>query len=107
MSDMIHIPEGSYAVIFIADLADDTGYGEMANRMVELAQTMPGYIAVESQRGAAGRGITVSYWETEADILNWKRNTEHLEAQRTGRKRFYSQFTLQVAKVERSYHMKK
>ena len=102
---LIKIPAGSYAVIFIADLVDSEGYGQMADRMVELAETMPGFIAVESERGSTKRGITVSYWETEEDILHWKRNGEHLEAQRTGHKRFYSQFTLQVAKIERSYTM--
>lgn len=37
----------------------DNGYGEMANRMVELAEQQPGFIGVESARDDVG--ITVSY----------------------------------------------
>ena len=79
----------------------------MAARMVELAQTMPGYLGIEAARNADGFGITVSYWESEEAIANWKKNAEHLEAQRRGRAEWYSQFEVRVAKVERSYAMKK
>ena len=51
------------------------------------------------------RGITVSYWRSLEDIRHWKRNAEHLEAQRRGRTEWYSRFELRVAKVERAYAM--
>ena len=75
--------------------------------MEELAETMPGYIGVESARGEDGFGITVSYWESEAAIANWKRQAEHLEAQRQGRAEWYNEYTVRVAKVERTYGMQK
>ena len=93
-----------YAVIFTSQrTADDAGYGKMADRMVELAAQQPGYLGVESVRGADGLGITVSYWKDEASIRHWKRQAEHLEAQALGRKQWYQAYELRVAKVERAY----
>lgn len=44
-----------YAVIFTSKRTDaDRGYDHMAARMVELAATMPGFLGVESVRGADG-----------------------------------------------------
>ena len=65
---------------------------------------MPGYLGIESARGADGVGITVSYWASEADIANWKRHTEHRTAQDRGKKQWYEHYELRVAKVERAYN---
>lgn len=93
-----------YAVIFTSQqTADNAGYGDTADRMMELAAQQPGYLGVESTRDAAGLGITVSYWESEHAILLWKANAEHTIARETGRKKWYSHYELRVAKVERAY----
>ena len=96
-----------YAVIFPNQRRDDgdRGYGAMADRMVALAASMPGYLGIESVRGADGFGITVSYWKDEAAIRNWRENAEHAEARRLGRAQWYADFELRVAKVERAYGM--
>lgn len=79
-----------YAVIFSHQRTDgDHGYADMAAQMEALAKTMPGYLEFESARNKDGSGITVSYWETEAAILNWKKNAEHLQAQSKGRAEWY------------------
>lgn len=97
-----------YAVIFSSHRKEgDNGYGEMATRMEELAATMPGFIGIESARGDDGFGITVSYWESEEAIANWKKHAEHRIAQARGRERWYSDYTVRVAKVERAYTMNK
>jgi len=92
-----------YAVIFTSQrsAADAAGYDLMAARMVELAAQQPGYLGVESARGADGLGITVSYWRDLESIAAWKANAQHQVAQRSGRERWYSGFSLRVAKVER------
>ena len=92
-----------YAVIFTSvrtDL-DTTEYADTAERMVELAQRQPGFLGVESARDEVG--ITVSYWRDEASIKAWKQQAEHREAQRLGRERWYADYRLRVAKVERDY----
>lgn len=95
-----------YAVIFSSQRTEgDNGYGKMGDRMVELAAQQPGYLGVESVRGSDGFGITVSYWESEVAIRNWKANAEHLDAQAQGHARWYEHFELRVACVERAYAM--
>ncbi len=73
----------------------------MAERMMSLATEQPGFLGVESARGADGFGITVSYWESRAAIAAWKSHAEHLVAQRMGRETWYAAFRLRVCRVER------
>ena len=99
------LPEPPYfAVIFSSQrIGPDAGYSAMADRMVELAASQPGYLGIESTRGADGFGITVSYWRSEADILAWKRQSEHSIARQQGRERWYGHFEMRIARVERAY----
>lgn len=97
-----------YAVIFTNQRAEsDRGYQETAAAMEELAATMPGYVGFEAARGEDGFGIAVSYWESEEAIANWKRQVEHLAAQKRGRDEWYKDYTVRVARVTREYSMKK
>lgn len=91
-----------YAVIFTSVKAERTeGYVETANRMVELASEQNGFLGVESAREDIG--ITVSYWSDLESIKVWKANSEHLVAQKHGRKFWYDSFRVRISKVEREY----
>lgn len=94
-----------YAVIFasVRTPQDDQGYGTAAERMAQLASEQPGYLGVDSVRAANGVGITVSYWVSEAAIVAWRRNAEHTIVREQGRKSWYQEYELRVAKVERAY----
>ena len=93
-----------YAVIFSSQQSQDTdGYDAMALRMETLAAHQPGYLGIESARGANGFGISVSYWDSLDAIRAWKAHAEHRIAQETGRKRWYRSYTLRVCKVEYQY----
>ena len=95
-----------YAVIFTSQrTAGDDGHADMAANMVALAQQQPGFLGVESVRGADGVGITVSYWTSEDAITGWRQHAEHSLAREQGRERWYGQFSVRVAKVERAYGM--
>lgn len=92
-----------YAAIFASvRTVGDQGYEAMDARMSELAAKQPGFLGVEAARDAQGFGITVSYWRSIEDIAAWKRNAEHLLAQKLGREKWYAGFRLRVAKVERA-----
>jgi heme-degrading monooxygenase HmoA len=92
-----------YAVIFSSQRTEgDSGYSQMAERMVELASQQPGFLGVESVRGTDGFGITVSYWASSEAIAAWKANIEHLAAQEMGKQNWYEHYELRVAKVERA-----
>ena len=75
----------------------------MADAMGNLAAQQPGFLGMESTRDAQGLGITVSYWRDEAALLNWKAVAQHALAQKLGKEKWYSHYTLRVAKVERHY----
>jgi heme-degrading monooxygenase HmoA len=93
-----------YAVIFTSQRTEgDRGYGQMAERMVELAAQQPGFLGVESVRSADGFGITVSYWESEEAIAAWKTHLEHKPAQEAGKRVWYADYQLRIARVEREY----
>lgn len=95
-----------YAVIFRSQRTlsqPDDGYGATADRMVSLAASQPGYLGVESARDAEGNGITVSYWRGLDDIQAWRAVTEHTAARDQGRRDWYRDYDLRIARVERHY----
>jgi len=97
-----------YAVIFCSTRPPESypasdGYGDMAERMAELAATMPGYLGRESARSGDGFGITVSYWDSEASIAGWKSQIDHKAARDHGRAHWYQHYELRIARVERAY----
>ena len=104
-SPLAKTPEPPYfAVIFTSQRTEgEAGYGGMAERMVELASVQPGFLGIESVRGADGLGITVSYWADEAAIVAWKANMEHQAAQSAGKRVWYADYQLRVCRVERAY----
>jgi heme-degrading monooxygenase HmoA len=91
-----------YAVIFSSlRTSIESGYADMAERMVALAAEQPGFLGIESAR--EGLGITVSYWESLDAISNWKHHAAHQVAQQLGRQAWYADFRVRVARVEREY----
>lgn len=96
-------PPPYYAVIFTSEHSDDlNGYSITSSRMEELAKKQDGYLGIESVRKGE-RGITVSYWISTEAIKKWKANLEHLEAQAQGKEKWYSNYKVRIAKVERDY----
>jgi heme-degrading monooxygenase HmoA len=95
---------GSLAVVFTSlRTAGDDGYGQTAEEMVALAAAQPGFLGMESARGADGLGITVSYWRDEESIRRWRAHADHLAAQRAGRERWYRAYRARVCRIEREY----
>ena len=98
-------PEPPYYVVTFSSVRTegDNGYGAMADRMAELALQQPGCLGAESARDADGFGITNSYWADEESVKAWKQVANHLAAQQLGRKRWYKQYKVRIARVERAY----
>lgn len=95
-----------YAVIFTSKRTEiDENYSKIATKMVELAQLQEGFLGVESARNEIG--ITVSYWKTLEDIKNWKQNLDHLDAQKLGVSKWYENYTVRIALVEKEYSFEK
>jgi heme-degrading monooxygenase HmoA len=93
-----------YAVVFTSvRTATDEGYADTAEKMMALASNQSGFLGAESARQAGGLGITVSYWKDTDSIRKWKNNAAHQQAQQFGRDKWYSNYRIRVAKVDREY----
>lgn len=75
----------------------------MADKMFALARAQPGYLGAESFRNEDGFGVTISYWQTQEDIKQWRQHWEHREAQQKGREMWYAHYKLRICRVERDY----
>ncbi len=93
-----------YTVVFTSvQTGNPEGYGETAERMIELVQDVPGFLGYESARSPGGLGITVGYFRDEDAIAAWQQNLAHQAAQRRGRAEWYESYSVHVGRVERSY----
>jgi heme-degrading monooxygenase HmoA len=103
MSLIANTPKPPYFAVIFSSLRNDDieGYAETAARMVELASLQPGFLGVESAR--EDLGITISYWSDLESIKKWKAHAEHLEAQKMGMDKWYSNYMTRIAQVERDY----
>ena len=93
------------AVIFSAQrtTADPDGYDRAARQMERLAAAQPGYRGIESVRRDDGFGITVSYWDSPESAHRWKQHHDHIAVQATGRQRWYENYRVRIATIEREY----
>lgn len=81
-------------------------YGRWAARMDELAHQAPGFVSIKTFAAADGERVSIVEFESDADARRWGQHPEHRQAQRLGRERFYSDFTLQVCDLSREVRMK-
>lgn len=89
----------------IPNTGEAANYAMTAQKIHELAQQQDGYLGDDSARGRDGLGITVSYWKSEEDIQNWKRNLDHVAAQTAGQQKWYADYHIHIARVDRHYAM--
>jgi heme-degrading monooxygenase HmoA len=95
-----------YAVIFTSKRTEiNENYSKIATKLVELAQLQEGFLGIESARNEIG--ITVSYWKSLEAIKNWKQNLDHLDAQKLGVSKWYENYIVRIALVEKEYSFEK
>ena len=92
-----------YAVIFKAKIKQLTPeYTATAARMRELAFSQ--YNCIDFVACCEdGQEIAISYWPSQEDILAWRNNPEHKEAQALGKALWYASYDVQVVEILRSY----
>jgi heme-degrading monooxygenase HmoA len=81
------------------DVRED--YVTLANRMNEIARTMPGYISHKGFFAEDGERVTIVEFESEEAMRAWRMHPEHREAQKLGRERYYESYSIQVCEVKR------
>ena len=97
-------PPPPYTAVIFRSIrsADAAGYEATAAAMEALAAEQPGYLGIESSSDGT-TGLTVSYWVDANAAAAWKRVGGHLAAQRLGTERWYSDYIVRVATVDRDY----
>lgn len=92
-----------YAVIFRAELnATDERYSETAARLRELAVSKYGCAGFTSVT-EGNNEISISYWHSKDQIMEWKQDREHLVAQKLGREKWYKSYRIQVTEILYEY----
>ncbi len=93
--------EGQVLTVFRSRLTADANpaYGAHAERMSDLAQTMPGYVDHKAFTAEDGERVTIVTFADRDSHDAWRLQTDHVEAQRAGIKDYYQSYSLQVGTV--------
>jgi heme-degrading monooxygenase HmoA len=81
-------------------------YIALVDRMVDLAETMPGYISHKGFFAEDGERVTIVEFEHEEGMRAWRMNPEHRAAQKKGREIYYSEYSIQVCNLIRESKFK-
>jgi len=90
--------ERSVIIVFRSRLRSEheAEYQQLAPTIESLGRGMPGFLSFEAYTDADGRRISIVEFESEETLRAWREHPEHLEAQRLGRERFYSEYSIEV-----------
>ena len=96
---------GQVITVFRSRLREDgaAAYAEHAQRMSELARSMPGYIEHKVFIAEDGERVTLVRFADAEGHNGWRTHPEHRAAQKTGRESYYREYSIAVATVERAH----
>ena len=75
-------------------------YYETAERMSEIARSMPGYVSHKTFTAEDGERVTLVEFADEASQRGWSTEVRHQEAKKRGRAAFYTEYKLQVCELK-------
>jgi heme-degrading monooxygenase HmoA len=80
-------------------------YLEHAQNMRREVERIQGFISVERFQSLYedGKLLSMSLWESEDAIRQWRENAEHQLEQELGKTRYFHSYHIRVARVEREY----
>ena len=81
-------------------------FQRLADRMLQIAQSMPGFISYKVYAADDGERCSIIEFESLEHLQAWREHPEHREAQRLGRERFYEEYTLQIGEPTRESRFK-
>lgn len=95
--------DAKYAVIFTSVLKEQNDeYRSTALEMEDLANTLEGFVGMESVRDNL-HGISVSYWKDLEAIKKWKENVHHNIAKSKGKKEWYATYRTRITEIIKDY----
>ena len=82
-------------------------YLDIAAAMRPLAEQIDGFISVERFQSLTdpAKLLSISFWEDEAAVEEWRNLEKHRQAQEKGRSGVFADYRLRVAHVIRDYGM--
>src|SRR3954470_13297247 len=72
-------------------------YGPMAEEVLALARTMPGFVDFAAFAADDGERVSVITFADEPSQRAWRDQADHRVAQAAGRDRFYASYSIQVS----------
>jgi len=98
-----------HAVIFEVQPKSDRKeeYFDIAESIRGDLEKIDGFISIERFKSTVTEGkiLSLSFWETESAIEEWRNQTAHKKAQSKGYHEVFSGYRLRVAEVIRDYTM--
>ncbi len=95
------------AVIFEVVPAENQkqAYLDLAADLATHLKSIPGFISVERFTSISNpkKMLSLSFWENEAAVAQWRAIDQHRAAQRSGREHVFENYRLRVAQVVRDY----
>ena len=95
------------AVIFEAVPAEGQlpTYLDIAARLKPELSKIEGFISIERFQSLSepGKVLSLSFWEDENAVQQWRNIEMHRNAQAAGRKTVFNDYRIRVAKVSRDY----
>src|SRR5262249_23661680 len=71
------------------------------DRIHELGTRMRGFVSIKTFTADDGERVSIVAFESWETHDAWRGHPEHVEAQRLGREKFYSEFSIEVCEVVR------
>lgn len=80
-------------------------YFEMAQTLKSTLEKIDGFISVERFQSLSDPAtfLSLSFWQNESAIMQWKKNLEHQAAQKKGKEALFKHFRIRVGNVVRDY----
>lgn len=80
-------------------------YLDIAADLKPLLSTVKGFISIERFQSLTdpGKILSLSFWQDENAVAEWRRTEEHRQAQLKGRAGVFKDYRLRVASVIRDY----
>lgn len=96
-----------FGVIFEVEIKENKKdeYLNIASILKEQLVKEEGFISIERFQSLVNENklLSLSFWEDEKSILNWKKNLDHLAAQKKGRESIFKDYRIRVVEVKRDY----
>ena len=91
-------------IVFRSRLTAEAGtdYAETADAMLARARAMPGFLEFKHFQADDGERLSLIRWESAETLRAWAEDAEHAAAQRRGRERWYTAYSIDVAEVVRT-----